>query len=231
MIFDDNGLERDVMRERILGYLRESKFESVVDLGGALDPWAREFVTLYVDLWKPEDWLQRYPENLEDGLVQKTPCIVGDLDDPLVHDKLLKFVADNGLFDFAISSHIVEHLSNPYAFLRLLPQIAKEGYIALPSKYTELRRGGHYKLCRGMLPHRWIGTVRDGEFWLFPKLNFIEDVEFDWADHGDQTGKYPELGFRWKDDIPFNIVTDRQVDFPDPMAAVEFYLRELKIGL
>jgi len=229
MIFDENGLDRDVMRERILDYLQENKFKSVIDLGGALDPWAREFVTLYVDLWEPEDWLQRYPENLEDGLVQKTARIVGDLDHPNTWtDRIFPIVDEHGKFDFAICSHVIEHLANPLITLSMLSEIAEEGYVATPSKYTELKRGGHYLQCRGMLPHRWICTVRDGVLWLFPKLNFIEDVEFDWADH---RGKPGELGFRWKDRVPFRIVTDKEIDDPDPMVAVEYYQKELKIGL
>ena len=228
MIFDANGLDRDIMRGRVLDYLREKKFPSVIDLGGALDPWAREFVTLYVDLWEPEDWLQRYPENLEDGIVQKTPRIIGDLDQPVTWAKAVEF--NNGeKFDFAILSHVVEHLANPTVALSVLPHIAKEGYVALPSKHTELKRGGHYKDCRGLLPHRWIGTVRNGEFWLFPKLNFVEAVEFPWIN--DYEELYPELGFRWKDDIPFRVITDKEIDFPDPEEAVNFYIRELQIGL
>lgn len=228
MIFDENGLDRDVMRERVLDYLRENKFESVIDLGGSMDPWAREFVTLYVDLWEPEDWLQRYPDNLEDGLVQKTPRIVGDLDDPRTWIEIFNRLDIIGKFDFAICSHVVEHLGSPLTTLEALPDIAKEGYIALPSKYTELKRGGHFDQCRGLLPHRWIGTIRGGEFWLFPKLSFIEGVEFEWAD---PEGKPGELGFRWKDDIPFNIVTDKKLCDPDPTLAVEYYMKELKIGL
>jgi len=228
MIFDENGLDRDVMRARILNYLRENKFGAVIDVGGALDPWAREYVTLYVDLWEPEDWLQRYPENLEDGLVQATARIVGDLDDPRTWNEICNRAEQIGKFDFAICSHVVEHLGNPLITLEALPVIAKEGYMATPSKYTELKRGGHFEQCRGMLPHRWICTVRDGVLWLFPKLNFIEALEFEWAD---PEGKPGELGFRWKDDIPFRIITDKELDFPDPYEAIDFFVKELQIGL
>ncbi len=227
MIFDEGGLDRELMRIKILDYLRESRFESVIDVGGAQDPWAREFVTLYVDLWKPEDWLQRYPDNLEDGFVQKTPRIIGDLDENMTWETIYEF--DSGkMFDFAICSHVVEHLSNPCMTLRHLPKVAKEGYIAMPSKYTELKRGVHFGHCRGAVPHRWIGSLRNGEFWLCPKLSFIEAVEFEWAD---PEGKHGELGFRWKDDIPFNMITDVQLCDPDPVPAIEYYKKELQIGL
>jgi hypothetical protein len=227
MIFDEGGLDRELMRSKVLSYLKERKFESVIDVGGASEPWAREFVSLYVDLWKPEDWLQRYPDNLEDGFVRKTPFIEGDLDDPVTWDEVLKF-GNGKKFDFAICSHVIEHLSNPYITLMMLPEIAEEGYIALPSKYTELKRGGYIPQCRGALSHRWIGSLRNGEFWLFPKLSFIEGVEFKWAKI---EGKHGELGFRWKNGIPFNIVTDKQLGGPNPGLVIDYYVMELEKGL
>jgi hypothetical protein len=143
--------------------------------------------------------------------------------------KIHEFSIDNGkMFDFAICSHVIEHLANPYVTLKTLPGIAKEGYIAMPSKYTELKRGAHFKQCRGIAHHRWIGSLRDGELWLFPKLSFIEAVEFGWAA---PEGKHGELGFRWKDDIPFNIVSDKQLVGSGPLAMAEYYIKELEIGL
>jgi hypothetical protein len=166
LIFDENGLDRDEMRTRILYYLQENKFGAVIDIGGALDPWAKEFVTLYVDLWKPEDWLQRYPEHLEDGLVQKTPVVIGDLDDPRTWNEICRRVDIGGKFDFAICSHVIEHLGSPLITLEALPCIAKEGYIATPSKYTELKRGGHFEQCRGLsgliLKESLVSWVSDG---------------------------------------------------------------------
>ena len=43
MIFGATNLE--LRREETLDYLRDNKFDRVLDVGGALGPWAKEFVT------------------------------------------------------------------------------------------------------------------------------------------------------------------------------------------
>jgi len=208
----------------VLAYLEEKQFKKVVDLGGSQDLWARKYIHLCVDEWDPVEWAQKYPDNLEDGLIEKMKWIKGDLDHPM-------FWADFEFwdFDFAICSHVVEHLSNPLMLLSLMSEVAKEGIIMVPHKTTELRRGVHYKDTRGMLPHRWICTYQDDVFRLYPKLSFIEVLDFPWVDDSDYDPG--ELMLWWKGKIEYEIVSDKEIDFPDPQPAVTLYTERLEGGL
>jgi hypothetical protein len=206
----------------VLAYLKENQFARVVDLGGSQDLWARKYIHLCVDEWDPMKWAERYPDTLEDGLIAKIEWMKGDLDDPV-------FWANFEFwdFDFAICSHVVEHLSNPLLLLSLLPEIAKEGIIMVPHKTTELRRGIHYENTRGMVPHRWICAFQEDLLRLYPKLGFIEALDFPWIDGYDPG----ELMVWWKGSIKYDIVSDKDIDFPDPQPAVTLYTERLKEGL
>ena len=78
----------------------------------------------------------------------------------------------------AVASHIVEDVMNPEILLQMLPPIAQRGFVSMPSKFTELKRGGEgFGPHRGHIHHRWIGTIQAGRLLLLPKLSFLETVE------------------------------------------------------
>ncbi|CAJ1359687.1 unnamed protein product [Effrenium voratum] len=56
-------------------------------------------------------------------------------------DPLLHHVEVAGKFEFAVASHILEDIVNPEILLQMLPRIARRGFVAMPSKFTELKRG------------------------------------------------------------------------------------------
>ncbi len=240
MILDAAIENREVGENRILEYLEKEQFSGVIDIGGVQKPWASPYVSTYVDLIHPYEWAKRYPD-MYDEYIWKAKMIIGNCEDPEVWDQIYKDIEKNSYrYGFAICAHLIEHLGNPGIFLDRLSSIAKEGFIATPNKYAELKRGVHFgdegiERCglkghyRGFFPHRWICTIRDEKLWMFPKLNFIEQMEFSWENKVKDESR--QLGFRWKGSIPYHIVDDTILDFPDPQPGIEYYREELGKGL
>jgi hypothetical protein len=218
---------RKVVEGYVLSYLRDSKFKRVLDIGGAQRPWASAYVTHYVDLIHPRDWAKKYPECWNE-YVQEARIVIGDIEDVSTWNSLQNIVGEQGRFDFIIATHLIEHLGNPEFLLSSLPYLGHAGFIATPSKHTELSRRVHHDHAefRGMLPHRWICTVRESVLWMFPKLNFIEYLNLPWISNSGH-----ELSFWWNASLPYHIVKDDVLDFPGPDPGMKYYEEELPKGL
>ena len=203
--------------EKVRQYLKEKQFKRVLDVGGAQRPWARPYVTHYLDLISPYDWARRYPEMLKfEGFWEKNFIKQG---------LNLRFVKENSkpknMFDFVICSQTLEHVENPELFLTGLSMVGFHGFISIPHKLFELKKGIHWgQPFRGSLPHRWISVIRNETLVMLPKLNFIDCIDFSF-DKEDKP--IPDLSFWWKDKIPCNIIDDSHIDFPDPQEAMRFY--------
>ena len=219
---------KNIQESKVLEYLEEKKFARVIDVGGVQRPWAVQYVTAYVDLIHPFEWRKRYPDMYNNECFWKADLITGNIEYKDVQSKLLQEVDQNGLYDFAICTQVIEHLGNPGDFLDVLSRIAKGGFISVPNKYFELQKGIHWdQPFRGSLAHRWISTIRDDTLWMFPKLGFLEHLELDEVENESLIG---ELGFMWRDSIPYRVVDDSNIGPPDPMEAIEFFKREILIG-
>lgn len=134
---------------------------------------------------------------------------------------ILDHVNKHGKFDFCYISHLLEDIANPKLVCNLLSQIAKEGFIAIPSKYIECSRLSTNPF-RGFIHHRWIFNIEKENFVCYPKLNFLE-----YLNHLDllSTQKNTfneELQVYWKNEINLNIVNN---DFmgPDPESVKNYY--------
>lgn len=179
-------------RKEVLNYLKEKKFKRVIDVGATLSGWSSEYLSHYVDI---NEW-EGAPHKGFHGNI----CLYS------TWEPILKDVEENGLFDFVICSHTLEDISSPQFVSEMLCKIAKEGFIAVPSKNIELRRevNGPYL---GYVHHRWIYNKEGDKFVAYPKLNFIEYVDFTNIrdKYGDDVN---ELCFFWKDNYEFNIANN-----------------------
>ena len=131
--------------EPVLSHLRNIGAKTVLDVGASKDLWAREFVTAVVDICDPAEnkiWFQ------------------GNMSLPWVWTNVQEHVKVHGKFDFAICTHTLEDIGNPKMVCDLLGSVAKEGYIAIPSKFMECQR--HEGKYRGWVHHRWIFDYDDG---------------------------------------------------------------------
>lgn len=245
MIYDEQIETQPMGDSRVLKYLKAMDYHRCLDIGGVHRPWASKFVTTYMDLVTFEDWKKMYPDMYDQfPEIWGSKLILGDCESDQAWRELKEDVALNGKYNFVISTQTLEHLTRPGDFLNKLPEIADEGYIGVPNKAVELGRGrefsdegleriglsGHY---RGAAPHRWIFTIKEKVLWGFPKLGFLEVMDFGYEEefkHYEQMD-YGTLGFMWKDDIPVRIIDDSDIGFPNPQTAIELYRRELKGGI
>ncbi len=245
MIYDEQWEVQTDGDKRVLEYLEANSYHRCLDIGGVHRPWASKFVTTYVDMVTFEGWKKRYPDGFDIyPEVWSSKLIHGDCENDAVWRELVEDVGEHGKYDFVICSQVLEHLVNPQWFLERLPFVADEGYIAVPNKLFELGRGREFtdeglERCgmsgyyRGAAPHRWIFTIKEKALWGFPKLGMLEFVKFGFEDKlkHHEPFNFGTLGFMWKDDIPVHIISDLDIDFPDPQEAIELYRRELEHGL
>jgi hypothetical protein len=177
-------------RELILQHLADEKYDTVIDIGAAYQPWAKKYTNFALDV-NPVDVPNWFRGNI---------CTVDGW------REVLDYVEKNDKFQFAICTHTLEDISNPYFVCDMLSLIADAGYIATPSKYVELTKT--VRPWRGWMHHRWIFDVQDNEYWAAPKLSFVDHLTLpDW------TNSPQEIQLLWKDEIKLHILND---DFIGP---------------
>ena len=197
-------------RELALGYLkvlqeRAGRTLRVLDVGGWHNQWAPQYVTAVIDIHE----------------VPGVNLYTGNINMPYVWQELKQVVQREGLFDFCICTHTLEDVANPRLPLESMPLIAKEGFIAIPSKYAEMRRS--YLGFRGSIHHRWIYNKEGGGIVAYPKVGFVEYENgiFDQiADNFNHTNE--ELQFFWKDSIEVVFANDDYLG-PSDHAVMGYY--------
>lgn len=115
----------------------------------------------------------------------------------------------NKSFDFVIAAHVLEHTSNPKAFLSELERVSKNGYIETPDAFME--RINPYK------DHRCEVSLINGSLSIKKKTSWVMDREL--VDLYEKRAKKiitrqtipqnPEefhVRYFWKDRIKFNII-------------------------
>ena len=209
-------------RDSVLELLKEKQYKRVIDVGGGMNSWAAPYVT-----------------HLADYLPYKKEAVIsfeGDLNEPEIWDEIKKDVGQNGTFDFAICTHVLEDIRNPITILKNLPKIAKQGFIAVPNKHWELHKnvecGNEHEQAIwkvndnwiGFFHHRWILDVKDGVLWLYPKLAFVAQIkELNWA-----IGRSvcDEMSFYWETTIPWHIINNDWLG-PRGIEVCAQYVKEL----
>lgn len=190
----------DGSRDDVIEYIQQNKSMrtfNVVDVGGSAGGWSSPYVDAIVDFVD-------VPGNTNNR-IKHFKC---DITHPDGWEELLLYVENNGKFDFCICTHTLEDIMNPVYVAEQIQKIAKEGYVAVPSKYRELSRfekgsGGY----RGYIHHRWIFNMVDGVFVGYPKINYVESADtFDKI--MDIDDKKRDLSFFWKDKIDISYVNN-----------------------
>lgn len=177
-------------RDRILHNIKALKSKTigykVIDVGGIMGGgWSAPITDLVVDI----------------NATESPKSISIDLCDRRSWDVLLRYVELHGMFNYAICTHTLEDLYNPFTALELLPQIAKAGIITMPSLRTELSRVEN-SMWLGYIHHRWIFVEQDGAMLVIPKLSLLEKLVGDRI-HFRQ--EIEEIVFEWTDNIPYKI--------------------------
>jgi len=249
LIFDYQN--RFNQKAKVLDHLKEKQYARVVDVGGVLHPWGREFVTHYVDLLELDYVKLNDPVLWDDNLENATGFIM-DIGNPRTWGPVLEDVEKNGKFDFLICCHVMEHVLDPSFALEFVSTVAHRGFISVPCKYIELEWGNQFgeegiERCgikgrwRGAHCHRWIITLKEDcvepTLWFWPKFNFVDHINGidEWVKPMlELTGedRPGDLSFWFDGDIPFCMVSDDfLLDDVNPENACELYRRGLKEGL
>ena len=201
-------LNRD--RESALEYLQNLQNKTsyklrVLDVGGWHSLWASKFVTHVIDIHE----------------VPATNFYLGNINMPEVWQEIAEDVKQKGLFDFCICTHTLEDIANPRLAIERMPQIAKEGYIAIPSKYNELRFNQYG--FRGSIHHRWIFNIeKNNSIVDYPKVNFTERSSDSDIIGGLSKKENDELQFFWKKEVPISFVNDDYLG-PSDSAVFNYY--------
>jgi hypothetical protein len=190
-------------RTEVVDYLISRKFARVIDVGASAASWSIPHITHYADIVKLGD--------------SHLIGFHGSICSYTFWEKILADVSINGKFDFAICSHTLEDISSPQLVCEMLPLIAKEGYIAVPSKFVELRNheGANHSLpYLGYIHHRWIFNKEGNEFVAYPKLPVVEHIDVARCIFsGRDIEQSVDLNFFWADSFELKIVNG---DFMGP---------------
>ena len=204
----------------IAEYVRKMKLSnpdfSVIDVGGAVSDWSRDFVDAVVDFNEP--------------IGSQSPVKtfkVESLNEPTSWVELVQFVHQHGKYDFAICTHTLEDVAFPWFIAHMLPIIAKEGAISTPSTLAELWPQENAALTaysfKGWIHHRWMFTFVKGVWTAIPKINLIEaDPFFSSITSKDFAREFAELTFFWKDRVELKIIHGDYLG-PNTGAVIDFY--------
>jgi hypothetical protein len=184
---------------------------TVIDVGGSLCGWSTPYVDAIMDFNKPE-----VPTNVR--------VFSANLNKHSDWKEVLEYVETNGKFSYAICSHTLEDIANPTLAMDLMPQIAQEGYIAVPSKYRELSRGieGPW---RGYIHHRWIYDIQADKLVGFPKVVFLEHQPY-LDTIADISREKEELCFQWYGSIDYEIINNDYIG-PSVGHVIDYYKKLL----
>jgi len=183
---------------------------TLIDIGASHNPFDRQYLTHTFDIMDtPLDGVQHF---------------VGNMNRYQDWAEILEYVKVHGKFTFANCTHTLEDLANPMLVLEMLPKIAEQGFIAVPSKYNELqRREGSF---RGTMHHRWIWNIEQNNLIAYPKIPIVDTMTF--YPHEIEIEKYAETELRmlWIENIDFAIVNNDYLG-PTAEAIIEIYKKLL----
>ena len=185
-------------REHVINYVERKKIENinykVIDIGGSAEytNWSHNIIDYIADLMNP-------PET-----INKIKYFKLNFNYESEWQEILDFVEENGKFDFSICSHVIEDISTPAVLIKMLGKISKEGFIAFPSKYRELKEINDNKYV-GYSHHRWIYSFNNNKFIAYPKLNFIQSLPI--MNIGENSDLI-DFSFFWKNKLNLNIVNN-----------------------
>lgn len=195
--------DTNITHKEVIKFVKEQKNLNpnfkVIDLGGGPNGWTREIADFIADIGVSD--------------TDKTKRV--DLCDPADFNKLLAYVEKHGKFDYAICTHTLEDIYNPFLALENLPKIAKRGIITMPSIVAELSPVQSLG-WRGYLHHRWIYDFRENKILIIPKITLFESL----VKVKLTKTKNSEVRFDWSDNISYEVFMDHYLG-PDTRTVIK----------
>lgn len=176
----------------------------VLEVGAGGNPYPRANVLL--------DGYEDSVERIEKTLVADRPLVLGFAE---------KLPFKSKSFDFVISSHVLEHSTNPEQFLLEMMRVGKAGYIETPDAFFERINPFTYHRVE-------VASINDNKIRLFKKGSWRHDTfivdEFERQLKDKSFIKYISrhpapfhMRFYWNDSIDFEVVNpevDNSWDLP-----------------
>lgn len=177
----------------------------VLEVGAGGNPYPRANVLL--------DGYEDSVERIEKTLVADRPLVLGFAE---------KLPFKSKSFDFVISSHVLEHSTNPEQFLREMMRVGKAGYIETPDAFFERINPFTYHRVE-------VAAINDKKIRLFKKSSWrhdtfiVDEYERQLKDKSfiKYISRHPapfHMRFYWKDSIDFEVVNpevDNRWDLPE----------------
>lgn len=201
-------------RQKLLMVLAAQKIAnpkySIIDVGASDNPWSSPVIDATLDL---------RPNEVCSGNIRP---FLGDINIPSGWLEVMAHVELYGKFDYAICTHTLEDVINPEVSLKMLPQIAKAGFIATPSLDREMTRNleGPWK---GYIHHRWIFKENGDTLLLIPKIPYVEFLK----DHSGEDGDKAEIRIYWEGKIKYKLLNDGYLG-PNVQRVKEMYEEVLR---
>lgn len=187
-LHEENLRHRPEVNEKIASL----NAKTVLDVGGSWNSYLGSLITHTFDMHNPQ--------------LPGVHWFSGSINSYEGWKPIFDYVEKNGKFDFVNCTHTLEDLAYPEAALRYMPQIAKAGFIAVPSKFWELERR---QIFRGGHHHRWIFDSRGGVLTLWPKINLIEYmIPYNEIQDKIEKNCKKELRMFWEDTIEWKIANN-----------------------
>lgn len=188
---------------------RGDKF-SLIDIGASHNAFNREYLTHTFDIIPNE--------------IEGVHGFIGNMNKYEDWLPILEYVEEHGKFSFANCTHTLEDLANPMLVIDMLPRIAEQGFIAVPSKYNELqRREGNF---RGTMHHRWIWNNEGNRLVAYPKVPIVDHMTFFPFEIEIEKKAEMELRMLWITDIDFSIANNDYLG-PTAKAIIDIYAKLL----
>lgn len=198
---------REFAIEHISKLKQENPNLKVVDVGGGICCWSDD-TTHVVDSFVvsgSRKQLENDRPNVE--------IFEFDINQSEQWQDVLKYVEENGKFDYSICTHTLEDIPYPNIVCDMLMKISKAGIIAVPSKYAEYLRfekqqalynpanGEYFGGYRGFFHHKWIYGMRNDVFTGYEKNNYWEHISVDSFE--DPKGFFTEICFMWEENFEY----------------------------
>jgi len=202
-------------RGEILQYIKSKKEANpnftLLDIGASANPWTINYVTHIVDATRTNLNAHQF---------------IGNANDIYVWQDVLNYVEANGKFDFCSCTHFLEDITAAKLVMTMINKISKEGFVAVPSKYSELtvQNEGDWL---GWTHHSWIYDYIDDKFIGYKKQAFIENLpQFrEWGIKNPSTNRQ-ELQFQWKDELVHEMAMGELLG-PTSYAVINYYKNNL----
>ena len=203
MILAENlGLERLAWSLRRL-HCPVSSDALVLDVGSGGNPYPRANVLL--DAY--EDTVERY--NLP--LIKDRPMVFGLAERMPFRDKA---------FDFVVASHVLEHSSDPEAFLSELMRVSKAGYIETPDGFFERINPFRFHRLEVFDKDNQLTIIKKPSWKPFPEIVDMYERKVKDADFIRFLSRHPGpfyVRFYWEDKINYTVLnpeTDANWELP-----------------